>query len=97
MRMPKPTGKHSFIRTLVLSVVAMSDGWITARYISEASGLSYKQTIDALTYLYNTEQVARTGRKFNARWGRRDLAGKADASTESKILTSCLLRGFMSR
>ena len=93
--MPKPTGKHSFIRNLVLSVLAMSDGWVTARYISETTGLSHKQTIDALTYLYNTEQVSRTGRKFTARWGRRDLSGKAGATAESKILTSCLLRGYM--
>ena len=93
--MPKPTGKRSFIRSLVLSVIAMSDGWVTARYISETSGLSYKQTIDALTYLYHTEQVSRTGQKFTARWGRRDLTGKASVSAESKILTSCLLRGYM--
>ena len=94
--MPKPAGKHSFIRNLVLSVVAMSDGWVTARYISETTGLSYKQTIDALTYLYHTEQVSRTGRKFTARWGRIDLHGKAGVTPGSKILTNCFLRGYMS-
>ena len=93
--MPKPTGKRSFIRSLVLSVIAMSDGWVTARYISKTTGLSYKQAIDALTYLYNTDQVSRTGRKFTARWGCRDLTGKTGATAESKILTSCLLRGYM--
>lgn len=95
--MPKPSGKHSFVRSLVLSVIAMADGWVTARYISETSGLTYKQTIDALTYLFHTEKVARTGRKFTAKWGRVDLVSKAGISPGSKILTNCLLRGFMSR
>lgn len=73
----------------------MADGWVTARYISETTGLTYKQTIDALTYLFHAEKVARTGRKFTARWGRIDLAGKAGISAESKILTNCFLRGYM--
>lgn len=95
--MPRRHGKHPFYRELVLSVIAVADGWVTARYISEISGLTYKQTIDALTYLYHTEKVARTGRKFTAKWGRVDLVSNAGISPGSKILTNCLLRGFMSR
>lgn len=83
-----------FYREIVLSVLAMADGWVTARYVAETSGLTYKQIIDALTYLYRAEKAARTGRKFTARWGRRDLLGKAGATPESKILTSCFLRGY---
>ena len=89
------SGEHPFFRELVLSVVAMADGWIKAREVSELTGLTYKQTIDALNYLYNAEKVARTGRKFTARWGRLDLVETTDTSEASKILTKCLLRGYM--
>ena len=89
------SGEHPFYRELVLSVLAMADGWLKAREVSELTGLTYKQTIDALNYLYNAEKVARTGRKFTAKWGRRELHQKEGTSDESKILIQCLLRGYM--
>lgn len=89
------SGEHPFYRELVLSVLAMADGWLKAREVSELTGLTYKQTIDALNYLYNAEKVARTGRKFTARWGRKDLVQEEDTSEQSKILVRCFLRGYM--
>lgn len=89
------SGEHPFYRELVLSVLAMADGWLKAREVSELTGLTYKQTIDALNYLYNAEKVARTGRKFTARWGRKDLVQVTDTSDQSKILMRCFLRGYM--
>lgn len=90
------SGEHPFFRELVLSVVAMADGWIKAREVSELTGLTYKQTIDALNYLYNAEKVARTGRKFTAKWGRKELDDSDKGTTdESKILVKCFLRGYM--
>ena len=67
------SGEHPFFRELVLSVLAMADGWLKAREVSELTGLTYKQTIDALNYLYNAEKVLRTGRKFTAMWGKLEL------------------------
>jgi len=89
------SGEHPFYRELVLSVLAMADGWLKAREVSELTGLTYKQTIDALNYLYNAEKVARTGRKFTAKWGKRELHQNEGTSDESKILIRCFLRGYM--
>lgn len=89
------SGEHPFYRELVLSVLAMADGWLKAREVSDLTGLTYKQTIDALNYLYNAEKVARTGRKFTAMWGRRELNDETPTSEQSKILIRCLLRGYM--
>ena len=86
---------NPFFRTLVLMAVNASDGWLTARKISEISGLGYKPTVDALQYLLHTEKVARSGRKSTARWGRLCLIEKRDTSEESAILVKCLLRGYM--
>lgn len=88
------SGEHPFYRELVLSVLAMADGWLKAREVSELTGLTYKQTIDALNYLYNAEKVLRTGRKFTAMWGKLELEKEIDASEQSKILIDCFLRGY---
>lgn len=89
------SGENPFYRELVLSVIAMADGWLKAREVAELTGLSYKQTIDALNYLYNAEKVARTGRKFTAMWGKRELLTVTDTTEESKILITCFLRSYM--
>lgn len=88
-------GGNPFFRTLVLTALAGADGWMSAREISEITGLGYKQTIDALSYLYNDGKVARTGRKFTARWGRLELEVKQNNSEQQAILIRCLLRGYM--
>lgn len=89
------SGEHPFYRELVMSVLAMADGWLKAKQVSELTGLTYKQTIDALNYLHNAEKVARTGRKFTALWGRRELHETDAATEESKILINCFLRSYM--
>ncbi|WP_396189823.1 hypothetical protein [Flavobacterium sp.] len=90
-----PKGDNPFYHELVLCVVAMAKGWISARKVSELTGLSYKQTIDSLNYLYNTEKVARSGRKSTAKWGDISLLDKKDMSEESEILARCFLRSYM--
>lgn len=56
------------IREVVLNVVNKSPVKLSAREISRRSGLTYKQTIDALQALNNYERVVRIGKKFSARW-----------------------------
>jgi len=94
MTRPKK-GDNPFYHELALCVVAMADGWITAKEISSLTNLSYKQTIDSLNYLYNTDRIARKGRKSTSKWGRLDLEDSKDTSKESKILARCFLRGYM--
>lgn len=67
-----PTSKTSLNthRLRVLTVIQSTEGWITGQQVAQLAGLNYKQTIDALNYLFNTARIARTGRKFTARWGR---------------------------
>lgn len=86
---------NPFFRTLVLMTVNASDGWLTARKVTEITGLSYRQVVDALQYLLHTEKVVRSGKKATARWGRLGLIEKRDTSEESAILVKCLLRGYM--
>lgn len=57
-------------RRLVLEVVQESPAFLTGQQIAQITGLTYRQTIDALNALNNSEKIARTGRKFTARWGR---------------------------
>ncbi len=56
-------------RGKVLEVLADSDTFLTGREVAQRAGLSYKAALDALTYLYNDAKIARSGRKFTARWG----------------------------
>lgn len=55
-------------RQRVLAVIADANACLTGHDIASRSGLSYRQTIDALNELLNQGRVARTGRKFSARW-----------------------------
>lgn len=57
-------------RRVVLEVVEESPAFLTGQQIAQITGLTYRQTIDALNALNNTAKIARTGRKFTARWGR---------------------------
>lgn len=54
----------------VLAVVQASTAPLTGQQISDATGFTYKQTIDALNALNNAAKIARIGRKFTARWCR---------------------------
>jgi predicted Rossmann fold nucleotide-binding protein DprA/Smf involved in DNA uptake len=57
-------------RMRVLAVIEATDTVHTGQQLAQLTGLTYRQTIDALNALNNMEKVARTGRKFTARWGR---------------------------
>lgn len=57
-------------RMRVLAVIEASDTCYTGQQLAQATGLTYRQTIDALNALNNMAKVARTGRKFTARWCR---------------------------
>jgi predicted Rossmann fold nucleotide-binding protein DprA/Smf involved in DNA uptake len=55
-------------RMRVLAVIDAADACFTGQQLAQATGLTYRQTIDALNALNNMGKVARTGRKFTARW-----------------------------
>jgi len=57
-------------RMRVLTVIDASSTYLSGQQIAQLTGLTYRQTIDALNALNNMAKVARTGRKFTARWGR---------------------------
>lgn len=60
----------STYRMRVLAVIEASDAFFTGQQLAQLTGLTHKQTVDALNALNNMAKVARTGRKFTARWGR---------------------------
>lgn len=57
-------------RMRVLTVIEASNAYFTGQQLAQLTGLTYRQTIDALNALNNMEKVARTGRKFTSRWGK---------------------------
>lgn len=57
-------------RMRVLAVIEATDTFHTGQQLAQLTGLTYKQTVDALNALNNLSKVARTGRKFTARWGK---------------------------
>ncbi len=57
-------------RMRVLAVIEASRTPLTGQQIADATGFTYKQTIDALNALNNAAKIARVGRKFTARWCR---------------------------
>lgn len=57
-------------RMRVLAVIESTDTFFTGQQLATLTGLTYRQTIDALNALNNMAKVARTGRKFTARWGK---------------------------
>ena len=78
-------------RMRVLAVIeANGDTFHTGQQIAEITGLTYRQTIDALNALNNMEKIARTGRKFTARWGK--LPQKSNENPA--LLLQSAFRGF---
>lgn len=73
-------------RTTVLDIINESTVWRTAHHIAAAAGLTYPQTIFALLALHNAGKIARTGRKFTAKWG--PLAIDKPADTGYDVLQS---------
>lgn len=60
----------STYRMRVLAVIEATDTFHTGQQLATLTGLTYKQTVDALNALNNMAKIARTGRKFTARWGK---------------------------
>lgn len=60
-------------RDKVLAVLAEADTFLIGQEVARRAGLPYKAALDALTYLYNDAKIARSGRKFTARWGKMSL------------------------
>jgi predicted Rossmann fold nucleotide-binding protein DprA/Smf involved in DNA uptake len=58
------------LRCRVLAVIEQSPTQLTGKEIAQATGTSYRQTIDALNALYNAGKIERIGRKATARWRR---------------------------
>lgn len=67
--MPPKQHERSF-RDRVLQVLDESLLPMTGAQVAHFSGLTYKQTIDALDALYDLGKVEREGRKFTAKWER---------------------------
>ncbi|CAN7305980.1 hypothetical protein LJR296_001442 [Cupriavidus necator] len=57
-------------RDKVLEVVNSAERLLTGQEVAQRAGISYKQALDALTFLHNERRIAREGRKFTSRWGR---------------------------
>lgn len=67
-RPPKPAAMT--YRVAVLTVIQQADGCLTGHEVATRTGLSYRQTVDALNALHNLARIRREGRKFTARWCR---------------------------
>lgn len=57
-------------RDRVLEVVNSAERLLTGQEVAQRAGISYKQALDALTFLHNERRISREGRKFTSRWGR---------------------------
>lgn len=70
-RRTKPRAQRAITyRSLVLATINATDQYLTGQQLAAMTGLTYRQTIDALHALNNAAKVARIGRKFTARWSR---------------------------
>lgn len=59
------------LRQIVQQAVESASEPQSAEQITRRTGLDYKQVIDALNALHNAERITRIGRKFTARWTKR--------------------------
>lgn len=57
-------------RDKILEVVNSAERLLTGQEVAQRAGTSYKQALDALTFLHNERRISREGRKFTSRWGR---------------------------
>ena len=67
---PPPASVSITYRAAVLRIVQASEQCQTGQAIAQATGLSYRQTVDALNALLNAGKIRRQGRKYTARWCR---------------------------
>ncbi|RQS39753.1 hypothetical protein [Burkholderia sp. Bp8990] len=81
------------LRLRALNAVNASPAWQSAQQIATATGMTYRQTIDALNALHNEAKVARQGRKFTAKWGSLRLV-KPDPANAAAHALEDVFRGF---
>ena len=81
------------LRLRALTAVNASSTWQSAQQIASATGMTYRQTIDALNALHNEAKVARQGRKFTAKWGSLQLV-KPDSAIAAAHALEDVFRGF---
>lgn len=81
-------------RAIVLDALNGATGWATSHQLVEQTHLTYPQVVFALHALHNTGQIARTGRKFTARWG--SLSMLMPPADNFQLLT-CLFNGIVKR
>lgn len=74
------------LRSRALHAVNAAPGWLTAACVAQITGMSYRQTIDALNALHNEARIARHGRKFTARWGSLQLVQPDPADAAASLL-----------
>jgi predicted Rossmann fold nucleotide-binding protein DprA/Smf involved in DNA uptake len=79
-------------RVRVLTVIQSTEGWITGQQVAALTGLTHKQTVDALNALNNAGKVARIGRKFTAKWGR--IVAPDPADDPLRALEIAFRQGF---
>lgn len=84
---------HASLRSRALTAVNASPTWLSAHQVSKTTGMTYRQTIDALNALHNDARVARQGRKFTAKWGSLALI-KPDPAVAAAHLLEDVFRGF---
>lgn len=91
---PAASVKSQSYRAEVLAVVNASAEWRTGLEIAILAKLSYKQTIDALCALHNTDKVARHGRTCAASWGSISLLKESESNfdTLESLFRKCIVR-----
>lgn len=81
------------LRSRALAAINASSTWMSAQQVAKTTGLTYRQTIDALNALHNAAQIARLGRKFTAKWGSLALI-KPDPAIAAAHRLEDVFRGF---
>ena len=65
---PPAAAYRATYRATVLAVVLAAPEPLCGREIASRTQLRYRQVVDALNALHNHGLIARSGRKFTARW-----------------------------
>lgn len=79
---------------MVLAFILSQETWLSGKAIANATGLTCKQTADALTILFNQALIARQGNKFTAKWAKPALVPKQDNQEAVSILSTAFLRSY---
>jgi hypothetical protein len=96
--LPRPNEPTRFTyRSRALRVLNETTTWLSSAEVATQSGLTYRQTIDAINALYNIALVSRQGRKFTARWGSPCLVAPDPATAAARRLEDYFRGGGIRR